>query len=241
MVDQLQFLAENLDTLLIGFPGNRPGGLLMSILLTLVALMVGLLMAWPIGLGLRSTHRPVRYGCQLYVWIFRGLPLILLLVTVHQLIGNSRYGLDFTPLTSALVTLTLYSSAYQSGVVASGLESLPEGLSDTAKTLAASRWQRWWWVEGNYIIRVMLPAFLGEALSLFKDSSIVVVLGVAELLTVARLALGTEVGNASYWVGMYLLVGLLYFLVAACLSWAAQRWEERHRPDHLMQFSVTTR
>ena len=162
MVDQLLFLAENVDTLLFGFPGNRPGGLLLSIILSAIALAIGLMLAWPIGFGLRSANRPVRYFCQLYVWIFRGLPLILLLVTIHQLVGNSRYGLDFTPLTSALVTLTLYSSAYQAGVVVSGLESMPDGLSETAKTLSANRWQRWWWVEGNEQASVVVDLVTGE-------------------------------------------------------------------------------
>ncbi len=80
----------------------------------------------------------------------------------------------------------------------------------------------------------MLPAFTGQAVSLFKDTSVVIILGVAELMTVARIALGSDVGNAPYWVALFLVVGFLYFIVAFSLSRLAQRWERSHRRGDLV-------
>ena len=80
----------------------------------------------------------------------------------------------------------------------------------------------------------MRPSFAGQAISLFKDTSVVVILGVAELMTVARIVLGSDVGNAPYWVSLFLLVGFFYFVVAFTLSRLSLRWEKGHRTTDLV-------
>ena len=227
MSDQLAFLIENLPHLLIGFPGYRPGGLLLSIFLAMIAIGFGFLIALPLGSGSDSRLWPVRWLCRLYIELFRGLPLILLLILVHQMSGRLRLGIDFTPRTSAIIALTLYSSAYQAELVRAGLRLVPNQLVETAQSMGSTSWQLFFFVKLPYALRVMLPAFTGEAISLFKDTSVVVIIGVAELMTVARIVLGGDVSNAPYWVGMYLMVGLLYFGVAFTLSQLAERWERR--------------
>ncbi len=230
MSDQIAFLLQNSLHLLIGFPGYRPGGLLLSLLLAGVSIGVGFVLALFVGIGSMSDKRLIRIATNLYVQLFRGIPLILLLLIVHQLLGNGRQlGLKMTPLISALVALTLYSSAYQAEIVRSGLKSVPMQLTDTAQMLGSSPAQVFWLIKLRYTWHVMLPAFTGQAISLFKDSSVVVILGVAELMTVARIVLGSDIGNAPYWVGLYLVVGLFYFVVAFSLSRLAQRWERQHQ------------
>lgn len=233
MSDQVTFLLVNLPNLLIGFPGHRPGGLLMSILLAVVAIGLGFIIAMGIGSGSESRLRPIRTACRLYVGLFRGLPLILLLLLVHQLLANGRrYGVELSPRTSVLVALTLYSSAYQAEIVRAGLRAVPEQLVESARLMGGSLWQVYLLVKLPYTWRVMLPAFAGEAISLFKDTSVVIIIGVAELMTVARVVLGSDPANAPYWVSMYLVVGLFYFVVAFGLSQFAQRWEKRiQTPD----------
>lgn len=228
MNQQTTFLLDNLPNLLFGFPGQRPGGLLVSILLAVAAVFLGFLIAVVIGAGNKARWRTVRWLCYLYVQLFRGLPLILLLLLVHQLLGTARrQGLDLTVRTSALVALTLYSSAYQAEIVRAGLEAVPQKLVESARLMGSTPWQAYRLVKLRYAMRVMLPAFTGQAISLFKDTSVVVILGVADLMTVARTALGSDVGNAPYWVSTYLLVGALYFAVAFGLSRLAWRLE-RH-------------
>ena len=234
MPDQLAFLIENLPHLLIGFPGHRPGGLLLSVFLAAVAVGLGFLIALPLGSGSDSDLWPVRWLCRLYIELFRGLPLILLLILVHQMSGRLRLGIDLTPRMSAIIALTLYSSAYQAELVRAGLRLVPNQLVETAQSMGSTPWQAFCFVKLPYALRVMLPAFTGEAISLFKDTSVVVIIGVAELMTVARMVLGGDVSNAPYWVGMYLMVGLLYFGVAFTLSQLAERWERRTKMGDLV-------
>lgn len=235
MSEQLMFLFENSLHLLIGFPGYRPGGLLLSLLLAGVSIGFGFGIALFVGIGAVSVKRPLRTLSSLYVQLFRGIPLILLLLIVHQFLGNGRYlGFKMTPLLSALVALTLYSSAYQAEIVRSGLKSVPTPLTDSAQLLGSKPAQVFRLIKLRYTWHVMLPAFTGQAISLFKDSSVVVILGVAELMTVARIVLGSDIGNTPYWVELYLMVGFLYFIVAFSLSRIAQRWERQHQIGDLV-------
>ena len=227
MSEQIVFLLKNIPNLLLGFPGARPGGLLMSLLLAGVAISLGFLLAILMGIGYESRHRSVRLAIHGYIQIFRGIPLILLLLIMHQLLGYGRLvGLSRTPLLSALVSLILYSSAYQAEIVRAGLLSVPERMTESARLMGSNRRQVYWRIKLRYTLQVMLPAFTGQAISLFKDTSVVVILGVVELMTVARIALGSNVENASFWVALYLVVGLFYFVVAFTISRVARRWED---------------
>ncbi len=225
MADQIDFLIRIFPRLLFGFPGSQPGGLLMSLLLAGVAIGSGLVIALLVSPAYGSRYRVLRWGVYLYIQVFRGLPVILLLVLVHQLVGTG--GLNPPPLLSAMLALALYSSAYQAEIVRAGLEATPERLVESARLLGSSPLQAYLLVRLRYAGRVMLPAFTGQAISLFKDTSVVVIIGVADLMTLAQISLGSDVGNAPYWVSVYLVVGALYFCVAFGLSRLARSWEQR--------------
>ena len=228
MSDQLDFLFENLPNLLIGFPSNRPGGLAMSLLLAFVGLGIGFAVAVAVGSAHDSPFRPIRWMAGVYIQLFRGIPLILLLLIVNQLLGGRIIlGVESTPLTAAFVALVLYSSAYQADIIHTGLRAIPDRLVDDARVMGGRRRQVYRQVKLPYGLRVMIPAFTGQAITLFKDTSVVVILGVADLTTTARIALGSDVTNAPFWVATYLTVGLLYFLVAFGLSRVARRIEFR--------------
>ena len=105
------FVVDNIPNLVFGFPGNRPGGLLMSMLLATVGVGIGLILGAALGAGLGATRRWIRIPVKTGVTIIRGIPLVLLLLLVHQILGSRT-----TPLKSAFVTLVLYSSAYLADV-----------------------------------------------------------------------------------------------------------------------------
>jgi His/Glu/Gln/Arg/opine family amino acid ABC transporter permease subunit len=234
MADQIAFLVGNLPNLLIGFPGQRPGGLLLSVFLAILGNLLGFIIAILIGNGYGSRWRLLRWLCRIYVEVFRGLPLILLLLLIHQVVGGRRFGLNLNPLTSAALALALYSGAYQAEIVRAGLRAIPPQLVESARLMGSTPWQVYRWVKLRYALRVMAPALTGQAISLFKDTSVVIIIGVAELMTVARSALGSDVANTPYWVSVFLVVGLIYFIVAFGVSQLAQRLERRVRSRDLV-------
>lgn len=227
---QLEFVLRNLPNFLIGFPGHRPGGLLMSLVLSSAGLSLGMAVALLVAAAHDSRIRFLRTAASRYIEIIRGIPLILLLLLVHQLLaGRTAFSLE-PALTSALLTLVVYSSAYQADIVAAGFRAVPKGVVDDARLLGCGPGQVFALVKLPYSLRVMQPALTGQAITLFKDSSVVVILGVSDLTTTARIALGSDVTNAPHWVATYLTVGAIYFVVAFGLSRAAHRWE-RHAPS----------
>ena len=232
--EHFEFLLKVLPNLLFGFPGHRPGGMLMTLILAFTANGLGFIIATLIGSGILSNIRAIRWTSRLYVEIFRGLPLILLLLLIYIVIGSRRFGLDLSPRAAALIALALYSGAYQAEIVRAGLRAVPSQLVDAARVMGSHPWQVHLFVKMRYTLRVMAPAFAGQAISLFKDTSVVVIIGVAELMTVARSALGSDVTNTQFWVSLYLFVGFLYFCFAFGLSQLVQRWERHHRSGDLV-------
>lgn len=232
--EQLDFLIRNLPNLLFGFPGQRPGGLSLSLFLAVLAIGIGFIIAMVAAVGRESGWWLVRWLARGYVEVFRGIPLILLLLLIYQVIGGQRFGLNLSPRIAAVVTLALYSGAYQTEILRAGLKAVPSQLVDSARLMGSSPWQLFRLVRLRYAFRVMLPAFTGQAISLFKDTSVVIILGVGELMTVARSVLGSDIRNSPYWVGLYILVGVLYFMLAFSLSMVARHWESQRQSRDLI-------
>jgi general L-amino acid transport system permease protein len=239
MLEQLRFVLEILPELLIGFPGHRPGGLLATVVLALAANLLGFGLAVVISFGFAARRRSAQVAARLYVRLFQGLPLLVLLLFIYQIVGSPRYGLNLSPRAAALIALSLYSAAYQAGILRAGLASVPTSISESARVIGSSRWRTFRTVELRYAFRVMLPALTGQAISIFKDTSVVVILGVADLMTTARIVLGSDLANLPHWVAVYLTVGALYFVVAFAISRAAQRWERYRRSDDLVHSLVS--
>jgi len=228
MSDQIDFLWHQLPNLLWGFPNRRPGGLLLSILLSAGAIVAGLVVASGLAFALHSRFGVIRLLASRLMWVIRGIPLIVLLVLLFQFLGTGAlFGMQFSSFWSAAVTLTLYAAVYQADIVGAGIAAVPQQLRDDARLLGASGFVVARSVTLPYCLRTMRPALTTQAITIFKDSSVVVVLGVADLTTNARIALGGDVTNAPYWVGTYMLVGLLYWIIAFGLARAVERGSRR--------------
>lgn len=228
MSDQIDFIIRNLPNLLWGFPNNRPGGLLLSILLSAGAIAAGFVIAFGLGFAHHSRWRIIRFLAGRFVWLVRGIPLIVLLVLLFQVLGTGViFGIELSAFWTAAVTLTLYAAAYQGDIVRAGIAAVPVQLIDDARLLGASRPTAARTVTIPYALRVMRPALATQAITIFKDSSVVVVLGVADLTTTARIALGGDVGNAPFWVATYLVVGFLYWTIAFLLARSIGRHTSR--------------
>lgn len=241
MADQLRFVFDNLTSLLWGVPNNRPGGLVMTLILSVVGLGFGLALAVLVSLARRSAFWPLRLAAEWYVRVIRGIPLVLLLLLTHRFVAVSlgaadAFGAQRASLLSAAIALVLYGSSYQADVISSGLRAVPPALVEETRLLGGSAAVAYFRVELPYGLRVMQPALLSQAITLFKDSSVVVVLGVADLTTTARIVLGADVTNAPYWVATYLAVGALYFVIAFALS----RWADRRAATHVKMGLIST-
>lgn len=227
MSEQLRFVFRQLPNLLWGFPSQRPGGLLLSVLLSAGAITAGLVLAIGLAAAWHSENQVARELIGRVVWVLRSIPLIVLLLLLFQILGTGQLvGLRLSSFWSAAVTLTLYAMAYLAEVLRAGIGAVPQALIDDSRVLGASPSKAFLTVTLPYALRSMRPALVTQAITVFKDSSVVVVLGVADLTTTARIALGGDVDNAPFWVATYLTVGALYWVVAFVIS---RVFETRHR------------
>jgi polar amino acid transport system permease protein len=112
MSDHLEFVWEQLPNLLWGYPSRRPGGLLLTILLSAGAIGVGLVLAVGLAAASHSRVRIVRLCSSTITRVVRGIPLIVLLVLLFQVLAiGALLGIEFSAFWAAAVTLTLYSAA----------------------------------------------------------------------------------------------------------------------------------
>jgi His/Glu/Gln/Arg/opine family amino acid ABC transporter permease subunit len=219
---------------------QRSGGLLLTISITALSLFFGLLLGMALALCRReATDRERRhsvFGHTVAVGLrflsgavtegIRGLPIMLLVLLTFDL----PYRLFETRVPGtilATVAFSLYAGAYLSEIIRAGLRSVSSDLRHVGKVLGLSRVQILLRVEVPIVCRNMMPDFANLAVTVFKDTSTLAVVAVAELTYTARKMLMSEpVSYALVW----LLVLLLYWAVASVLS-AFSYYAEQRRLD----------
>jgi len=162
----------------------------LSILAWALALALGIL----IGSIRMSNSRPLRFLGTAYVEIFRNIPLLLqlfiwffvfpLLLPRDWMLSWNR--MDNVPFLTALLGLSLFTSARVAEQIRSGISSIPKGQFDAAYSTGLSSFQTYRYIVIPYAFRVMIPAISSEFLTVFKNSALTLTIGVAEITNTAR-------------------------------------------------------
>jgi general L-amino acid transport system permease protein len=213
-----------------GVPPTRWGGLLLTMYYTIGAL----LLAFPVGilvaLGRRSTLPVVRWGCTAYIEFFRGSPLITLLF-VGWLILPFFLPPEFpTPglVVIALVIFVLFTSAYVAEIVRGGLQAVGRGQIEAAQALGLSPWKQTRLVVLPQALRAVIPGLVGQAISLFKDTTLVLIIGQTDLLAAARsVTKQDQFLGQGYIVESLAFVTIVYWIISYWMSRESQRLEAR--------------
>ena len=207
--------------IIVGFGGvgfGSWGGLM----LTLFLAVAGIALSFPFGvllaLGRRSSLPVVRAICVAYIEVIRGVPLITLIFMGTFAIGFVLPSNVRTPdvVTRALIALIAFTAAYVAEIVRGGLQSVPRGQVEAAKAVGLSPLKVTRLIVLPQALRAVIPALVGQFITLFKDTSLIAVIGITELLGVSRvvtkqpdfLAQGLEAETLVfvsfiYWVGAY--------------------------------------
>jgi general L-amino acid transport system permease protein len=204
-----------------GFGGvglDRWGGLL----LTLFLAGAGIVLSFPLGLllalGRRSRLPAVRGFCVGYIELIRGVPLVTLIFMGAFVVGLFLPPGSSTPSLAVrgLVAIVLFTAAYLAEIIRGGLQSVPRGQIEAAMAVGLSPFTMTRLIVLPQALRAVIPAIVGQFISLFKDTSLVSIVGLVELLRVSRvvtqqpdfLAQGLEAetfvfASFLYWVGAY--------------------------------------
>jgi general L-amino acid transport system permease protein len=212
-----------------GLGWDRWGGLMLNIFLTIA----GILFAFPIGLALavgRRSSLPLVRGISVaYIELFRGVPLItLLLLGVFALRFFLPSQLDPSSVTRILVALTIFEAAYIAEVIRGGLQSLPNGQLEAAAALGLSTWKTTRLIVLPQALRATIPAMVGQFISLFKDTSLVAAVGLSDILNASSVATSQPDFNARGLARVTLpFVALAFWAGAYTLAREARRLERR--------------
>ncbi len=195
------------------------GGLPLTLILATLGLAAAFPLAVLVALGRRSTSMPaVRLLCVAYVELIRGAPLIgwLFMATVLFPLFMPA-GMDVDKLLSAQVAIILFAAAYLAEVVRAGLQSLPKGQGEAADALGLSYWKKTWLVTLPQALRLVIPPLVNTFIGFFKDTSLVLIVGIFDLLKAGTTAVADPPWQG-YGNEVYLLLAVIYFVFCFAMS-----------------------
>jgi glutamate transport system permease protein len=196
-------------------------GLLATLQAALVAMALSMAFGALLAIGRLSQRSWIRRPVGAWVELFRGLPLLLLILFVY--LGAPSVGIDVPTFWALVIGLTLYNSAVFGEIFRAGILALPQGQTEAAYAIGLRRGQTLRIVLVPQAVRQMLPALVSQLVTLLKDTSLGFVISYSELLRNGRGAV--EFLGGRYSIPIYTAIAVIYILVNGSLSLVA-RWLE---------------
>jgi len=199
--------------------------------LTLIVSAFALILCFPIGmflaLGRRSNLPVIKYSSIGFIEIWRGVPLITVLfmsaVMFPMFLPDGTY---MDKLMRVIIAITLFEAAYMAEVIRGGLQALPRGQYDAAKSLGMGYWKMHLFVILPQALKLVIPGIANTFLALVKDTPLIFVVGLLELAGMIGLA-----KTNPKWLGMaiegYVFAGLVFWVICYAMSRYSQRLEKR--------------
>ena len=199
--------------------------------LTFIVSAFALILCFPIGmflaLGRRSNLPAIRYSSIGFIELWRGVPLITVLfmsaVMFPMFLPDGTY---VDKLIRVLIAITLFEAAYMAEVIRGGLQALPKGQYEAAKSLGMGYWRMHFLIILPQALKLVIPGIANTFLALVKDTPLIFVVGLLELAGMVNLA-----KTNPKWLGMamegYVFAGLIFWIICYAMSRYSQRLEKR--------------
>ena len=198
-------------------PNDEWGGLPLTLILATFGLAFAFPLAVLVALGRRSTNLPaVKMICVAYVELIRGVPLVSVLFMASVMFPLFMpSGVNIDKLLRAQIAIILFTAAYLAEVVRGGLQALPRGQTEAAEALGLSYWHKTGLIILPQALRLVIPPLVNTFIGFFKDTSLVLIIGLFDLLTMGKVALSDPPWQ-SFSTEVYLFLGIIY--VAFCFA-----------------------
>lgn len=211
---------------------SRWGGLM----LTLVIASVGIVAALPLGtllaLGRRSEMPVVKALCIAYIELWRGVPLITVLFMSSVMLPLFLpVGMNFDKLVRAMIGIVMFESAYMAEVVRGGLQAIPKGQYEAAAALGLRYWQMMALVILPQALKLVIPGIVNTFIALFKDTTLVLIIGLFDLLATVEAAF-----RDPHWLGYavegYVFAAFIFWIFCFGMSRYSQALERKFQTGH---------
>jgi polar amino acid transport system permease protein len=193
--------------------------------LTVKLYAVTIIFAIPFGIILAlmkiSRFKLLRYLISFYTWVFRGTPLLLQLFFTYY--GLSIIGITLQPFTAAALTFVVNYSAYLTEIYRAGIESIDKGQYEAARALNMDYFQTMRRIILPQVVRRTIPPTCNEAITLVKDTALVVVLGMGDLLRSAK-----ELFSRDFAITPFAIAAVLYLLMTTVIVYFFRKIEDKY-------------
>ncbi len=207
-------------------PTERWGGLPLTLILAFFAIAVGFPLGTLLALGRRSTMPAIRVLCATYIELVRGVPLVSLLFMASVMLPLLLpEGLTIDKLLRAQIALIIYTAAYLAEVVRGGLQSIPRGQYEAAEALGLGYWRQMGFIILPQGLRAVIPPFVNTTIAVFKDTSLVVIIGLYDLMNAAKVGVVDTAWRGSS-IEAYVFVAAIYFVFCYFMSQYSQSLEK---------------
>jgi general L-amino acid transport system permease protein len=208
------------------------GGLMLTLVLTLYAGLIAVPLGILLALGRQSRLPLIRFASVVFIEFWRGVPIITVIFLASLLLPLIvPTGFDVDRLARAIIGLAFVIAAYMAEAVRGGLQALPEGQAEAAQALGLGYWRIQRLIVLPQVLRIALPAMTNEFIALFKNTTLVLIVSLFDLLGIAQAALADPA-----WVGMnmeaYVFAGAIYWFTCFGVSQWSRLRERRLQAAH---------
>jgi general L-amino acid transport system permease protein len=208
------------------------GGLMLTLFLTVYAGLIAIPLGVLLALGRQSRLPLVRFASVVFIEFWRGVPIITVIFLASLLLPLIMpTGFDVDRLARAVIGLAFVIAAYMAEAVRGGLQALPPGQPEAAQALGLGYWRIQRMIVLPQALRIALPAMTNEVIALFKNTTLVLIVSIFDLLGIAQAALADPA-----WVGMnmeaYVFAGAIYWFACFGLSQWSRNRERRLQVAH---------
>lgn len=215
-------------------PTEQWGGLMVTLIIALVGIICSIPLGILFALGRQSKLPLIKTLCVMYIELWRAVPLISVLFMASIMLPLFMpSGTTVDKLLRALVGVTLFASAYLAEVVRGGLQALPRGQYEAAASLGLSYWKRTYLIILPQALRHVIPGIVNTFIALFKDTSLVSIVGIFDLLNTVQAA-GSDVNwiSPTQAITGYLFAGFVFWVFCFGMSRYSLFMERRLHTGH---------
>lgn len=198
----------------------------LTILYSAASIFIGFFLSSAVCAAMLSSNRAASTFGRLFVSFFRGTPLLIQLLLIYYLLP--QIGLNVSSVVAAIIGLSLCTSAYQAEILRGGFQSVPRGLIEAADMCGLSGFATFRRIRLPIAVRLTLPALTSEAIMILKSSSLISVVGVVELTTMAK-----DLASSTYQpLPIFAAAGFIYLVINLVVAGCGRLAERTARRGH---------
>lgn len=213
-------------------PSKSFGGFTLSFIIGISAIVLSLPIGIAAALARQSNMLVIKVTAVTFIEVIRGIPLIVWLFTASLLLNYFLPpGTNFDLMLRVIIMVTLFSAAYIGEVIRGGLAAIPKGQNEAAQALGLNYWNTMRLVILPQALKVSIPGIVNTFIGLFKDTTLVVFIGLLDPIGLAGAIRSTSEWNGIYW-ELYAFIGLLFFVCCFSMGQYSLFLEKQLKRDH---------